>query len=291
MKRNFNVIKNLEVPKSWVENAVNIPQTAPKRKNLILKPYLIGTAASLVFAVVLSIIIFTANQHITSPISYQSTQNNSQPTSLSAGASVTTEYDEPPSTTALVEEKGTENETFPKFTENNQITELSDNTGSHEKTTDQTTVFVEPKDKQQTPTQELTNPVDTPTIPTDEPWIPIEPPVETTPTVEPTETQSVSGELFTGNIIFFPNDKLQQSEELFCHIVYDGKPMGKVFSQAESMTIDKTDGFLAICNPLNNGIEMYRGQTCDIRFYDRKLRAYYFYDVVLGTDDVVLYTQ
>ena len=122
-------------------------------------------------------------------------------------------------------------------------------------------------------------------------WIPIEPPFETTPTVEPTETQSVSGELFTGNIIFFPNDKLQQSEELFCHIVYGGKPMGKVFSQAESMTIDKTDGFLAICNPLNNGIEMYRGQTCDIRFYDRKLRAYYFYDVVLGTDDVVLYTQ
>ena len=32
MKRNFNIIKNLEVPESWVENAVNIPQTAPKRK-------------------------------------------------------------------------------------------------------------------------------------------------------------------------------------------------------------------------------------------------------------------
>ena len=291
MKRNFNVIMNLEVPESWVENAVNIPQTAPKRKKWILKPYLIGTAASLVLAVVLSVIIFAANQHITSPISYQSTQNNSQPTSLSAGAPGTTEYDEPPSTTVLVEEKGTENETFPKFTENNQITEPSNHTGSHEKTTDQTTVFVEPKDKQQTPTQELTNPVEMPTIPTDEPWIPIEPPVETTPTVEPTETQSVSGELFTRNIIFCPKDRLQQSEELFCHIVYDGKPMGKVFSQAESMTIDKTDGFLAICNPLNNGIEMYRGQTCDIRFYDRRLRAYYFYDVVLGADDVVLYTQ
>lgn len=291
MKRNFNVIMNLEVPESWVENAVNIPQTAKKRKRVILKPYLIGTAASLVIAVVLSIIIFASNQNITSPISYQSTQNNSQPTSLFAGAPGTTANDELPSTTALVEEKGTENETIPKSFENNQITEPSDNTGSHKKTTTPATVSVEPTEKQQAPTQELTDPVETPTIPTDEPWIPIEPPVETTPTVEPTETQSVSGELFTGNIIFFPNDKLQQSEELFCHIVYGGKPMGKVFSQAESMTIDKTDGFLAICNPLNNGIEMYRGQTCDIRFYDRKLRAYYFYDVVLGTDDVVLYTQ
>lgn len=291
MKRNFNVIMNLEVPESWVENAVNIPQTAKKRKRVILKPYLIGTAASLVIAVVLSIIIFATNQNITSPISYQSTQNNSQPTSLFAGAPGTTANDELPSTTALVEEKGTENETIPKSFENNQITEPSDNTGSHEKTTPPATVSVKPTEKQQPLTEQPTDPVETPTIPTDEPWIPIEPPVETTPTVEPTETQSVSGELFTGNIIFFPNDKLQQSEELFCHIVYGGKPMGKVFSQAESMTIDKTDGFLAIFNPLNNGIEMYRGQTCDIRFYDRKLRAYYFYDVVLGTDDVVLYTQ
>lgn len=196
-----------------------------------------------------------------------------------------------PSTTALVEEKDTQNETIHKSFENNQITEPSDKTDSHEKTTAQATVSVEPTEKQQIPTEEPTNSVETPTIPTDEPWMPIEPPVETTPTIEPTETQSVCGELFTGNIIFFPNDKLQQSEELFCHIIYGGKPMGKAFSQAESMTIDKTDGFLAICNPSNNGIEMYRGQTCDIRFYDRKLRAFYFYNVILGADDVVLYTQ
>lgn len=291
MKRNFNVIKNLEVPESWIENAVNIPKTAKKRKKLILNPYLIGTAASLVFVVALSCIMFFSNRQKTNPISYQSELNNTQPTSLSTNVSGTDAHNEQQPTTAFDEEKNTENETIHKSIENDQTIEPSDNINSHEKTSTQARVSIEPTENPQTPTEEPTNPIKAPTIPTDEPWIPIEPPVETTPTIEPTETQSVSGELFTGNIIFFPNDKLQQSGELFCHIIYGGKPMGKAFSQAESMTIDKTDGFLAICNPLNNGIEMYRGQTCDIRFYDRKLRAYYFYNVVLGTDDVVLYTQ
>lgn len=286
------------MPESWVENAVNIPKTAKKQKKMILKPYLIGTAASLVFAVVLSLIlIFGANQHMTIPISYQSTQNNTQPTSLSADASDTVAYDESPSTTVLAEEKSTENETLPKSFEKNQFTEPPNNTDSHEKTTTRATVSVEPTEKPQIQTEEPTKSIDTPMSPTDEPWIPIEPPVEVTspvetaPIDEPTTTQSLSGELFTGNIIFFPNEQLQQSGELFCHIIYGGKPMGKAFSQAESMTIDKTDGFLAICNPLNNGIEMHCGQTCEIRFYDRRLRAYYFYDVVLGTNDVVLYAQ
>lgn len=290
MKRNFNVIKNIEVPESWVENAVNIPKTAKRRKKLILNPSLIGTAASLVFAVALSLFVFfSTNRQITIPASNQSTQNSTQPTSLSADVSGASSLEESQPTTALAKENDTENETIYVSFENSMMTEPSDDTDSHEKTT-QATVPIEPTEKPQIQTEEPTNPIEAPTIPTEEPWVPTEPPVETTSTAEPT-TQNVSGELFTGNIIFFPNDRLQQSDELYCHIIYDGKPMGKVFSQAEEMMIDKSDGFIAIYNPLNSGIEMYCGRTCNIRFYDRKLRAYYFYDVILGTDDVVLYTQ
>lgn len=297
MKRNFNVIKNLEVPESWIENAVNIPKTAKKRKKLILNPYLIGTAASLIFVVALSCIMFFSNRQKTNLISYQSELNNTQPTSLSTNVSGTDAHNEQQPTIAFDKEKNTENETIHKSIENNQIMEPSDDIGSHEKTTTQAKVSVEPTEKTQTQTAAPTNPIEVPTIPTEEPWVPIEPlietisPDETVPTVDPTTTQSVSGELFTGNIIFFPNEQLQQSEQLYCHIVYGGKPMGKVFSQAEIMTINKSDGYRAICNPLKNGIEMHCGQTCDIRIYDRRLRAYYFYNVILSTGDVVLYTQ
>ena len=60
MKRNFNIIKNLDVPESWIENAVNIPHTATKKH---FKPYLIGTAASVV-AVSTAVLFFNSKLSI-----------------------------------------------------------------------------------------------------------------------------------------------------------------------------------------------------------------------------------
>lgn len=65
-KVNFNSLQNFEVPEGWIENALN---ASPKRKKpLLLRPYLLGTAASLV---ILSAVVLTLSFHTgdTSPLS------------------------------------------------------------------------------------------------------------------------------------------------------------------------------------------------------------------------------
>lgn len=61
----FNAAKSFEVPESWIENAVN---AKPKKKPLLLRPYLIGTAASVVLAVAVTIFAVVAtNRNVTKP--------------------------------------------------------------------------------------------------------------------------------------------------------------------------------------------------------------------------------
>lgn len=56
-KVNFNAMQSFEVPESWIENAVN---AKPQKKPIYLRPYVIGSAASVVLAVAVTIIAVIA---------------------------------------------------------------------------------------------------------------------------------------------------------------------------------------------------------------------------------------
>ena len=65
-KVNFNALKNVAVPDSWVEKALH---AKPKKKPIFLRPYFIGTAASVavVTAVVLTLLIRSGGNSPISP--------------------------------------------------------------------------------------------------------------------------------------------------------------------------------------------------------------------------------
>lgn len=56
-KVNFNAAQSFEVPESWIENAVN---AKPEKKPVYLRPYVIGSAASVVLAVAVTIFAVVA---------------------------------------------------------------------------------------------------------------------------------------------------------------------------------------------------------------------------------------
>ncbi len=53
-KVNFNSLENFEVPEEWIEKAIN---AKPKKKPLLLRPYVWGTAASIVLVAAASLFI------------------------------------------------------------------------------------------------------------------------------------------------------------------------------------------------------------------------------------------
>lgn len=53
-KVNFNSLENFEVPEEWIEKALN---AKPKKKPLLLRPYVLGTAASVVLVAAVSLLM------------------------------------------------------------------------------------------------------------------------------------------------------------------------------------------------------------------------------------------
>ena len=62
-KVNFNSLENFEVPKEWIEKALN----AKPKKKILFRPYVLGTAASLVLVTVLSLLFFKPFKQISEP--------------------------------------------------------------------------------------------------------------------------------------------------------------------------------------------------------------------------------
>ncbi len=58
-KVNFNQIKGIKTPESWIENALNIPIENKKPKPFYLKPYFLASAASVVICCALSLYVFS----------------------------------------------------------------------------------------------------------------------------------------------------------------------------------------------------------------------------------------
>ena len=84
-KPNFNQLKSVKTPESWVENALKIPTEQKKPLPLFFRPAIIGTAAGVALAAVLGVLLFMTLGRNSIPVrpSVQSTsvsQDNTTPT-------------------------------------------------------------------------------------------------------------------------------------------------------------------------------------------------------------------
>ncbi len=84
-KPNFNQLKSVKTPESWVENALKIPSEQKKPLPLFFRPAILGTAASVALAAVLGVLLFMTLGRNSIPVlpATQSTvasQDNTTPT-------------------------------------------------------------------------------------------------------------------------------------------------------------------------------------------------------------------
>ena len=133
-KVNFNSLENFEVPEEWIEKAIN---AKPKKKPLLLRPYVWGTAASIV-------LVGAASLFILKP--FKSGDSLPAAAGTTAAPTETAKADDTPASTA-----GTEPAAKPETTDSTEATKSTDapasTTGtvpSTEKTTVPSTVQTDP---------------------------------------------------------------------------------------------------------------------------------------------------
>lgn len=133
-KVNFNSLENFEVPEEWIEKAIN---AKPKKKPLLLRPYVWGTAASVVLVAAASLFILKP---------FKSGDSLPAAAGTTAAPTETAKADDTPASTA-----GTEPAAKPETTDSTEATKSNDapasTTGtvpSTEKTTVPSTVQTDP---------------------------------------------------------------------------------------------------------------------------------------------------
>ena len=133
-KVNFNSLENFEVPEEWIEKAIN---AKPKKKPLLLRPYVWGTAASIVLVAAASLFILKP---------FKSGDSLPAAAGTTAAPTETAKADDTPASTA-----GTEPAAKPETTDSTEATKSNDapasTTGtvpSTEKTTVPSTVQTDP---------------------------------------------------------------------------------------------------------------------------------------------------
>ena len=133
-KVNFNSLENFEVPEEWIEKAIN---AKPKKKPLLLRPYVWGTAASVVLVAAASLFILKP---------FKSGDSLPAAAGTTAAPTETAKADDTPASTA-----GTEPAAKPETTDSTEATKSTDapasTTGtvpSTEKTTVPSTVQTDP---------------------------------------------------------------------------------------------------------------------------------------------------
>lgn len=108
-KVNFNSLENFEVPEEWIEKAIN---AKPKKRPLLLRPYIIGTAASIVLVTAASLLLFNSlNPSNVTPVAV-STTAPTEAVTVKVPSTAATEKPTEPKTVPTTESK-TETETVP----------------------------------------------------------------------------------------------------------------------------------------------------------------------------------
>ena len=148
-KVNFNSLENFEVPEEWIEKAIN---AKPKKKPLLLRPYVWGTAASIVLVAAASLFIlkpFKSGDSL--PAAPTETAKADYTPASTAGTGPAAKPETTDSTEATKSITGTGPEAKPKTTYSTEATKSTDapasTTGtvpSTEKTTVPSTVQTDP---------------------------------------------------------------------------------------------------------------------------------------------------
>lgn len=291
-KVNFNALKNVSAPEDWVEKALH---AKPKKRPIFLRPYFIGTAASVVVvsAVVLTLLIRSGGNTPLSPKTDlfiqpstvavtendQTTMDNSATqdkveTTSSAAVSFTQAV---PSTTTAI--------TTPTETD------LSEKGMLHPTQVTQTTIPIPTN-----PTTIVSEPVVT-TAP--QPSQPVEKPTEAettvpTPQKPPLRITDVeylaqesevypSGD-YDGNLSLCFFQYLDGSESLYCHIICNGTECGELYSDDEKLIVADSERGIATYCPLSQGISISYESWIDVIFYDESGKAFRFRNIFVVPD-------
>ena len=113
-KVNFNSLESFKVPEEWIEKAIN---AKPKKKPLLLCPYVCGTAASVVLVTVTSLLLFNSLKPSSfTPVAVSTTADADAATAIApstADAEKLTEFQTAIATESKAE-PATENNTKPE---------------------------------------------------------------------------------------------------------------------------------------------------------------------------------
>ena len=268
-KVNFNALKNVAVPDSWVEKALH---AKPKKKPIFLRPYFIGTAASVavVTAVVLTLLIRSGGN---SPISPKTdlfiqpstvavTENNQAVSSTAAETATSTETDPP--------ETG-----IPHPTQGTQTTNPIPSNPTAVATDPVVTTAPQPSQPVEEPAEAET------TAPT-----PQKPPLRITDVeneVPSVEFDDLEGD-YDGNLSLFFYQYLDGSESIYCHIICNGTECGELYSDDEKMIVTDSERGIATYCPLSHGISISYRSRIDVIFYDESGKAFRFRDIFVVPD-------
>ena len=292
-KVNFNALKNVSAPESWVEKALH---AKPKKKPIFLRPYFIGTAASVVVvsAVVLTLLIHSGGNTPLSP----KTDLFIQPSTVAM-----TENNETTMDNSATQDKveTTSNDTV-------SFTQAVDSTAAASTTSTETDPLekgiLHPTQGAQTTIPLPTNPttvVSDPVVTTaPQPSQPDEKPTEaetTAPTpqkpplrITDVEYLAPASELdypsgdYDGNLSLYFFHYLDVSDSIYCHIICNGTECGELYSDDEKMIVADSEKGTATYCPLSQGISISYESRIDVIFYDESGEAFRFRDVFVVPD-------
>lgn len=304
---NFNQLKSVKTPDSWIEKAVNIPKTNKKPIPFFIKPYFIGSVACLVICCVLSLLVFfNFNNSAPVPVAPVDKTSDSQ-NDTSANVSDSTLPTENPNSNQISDStylgfiSPFTSYTNPINNNSNSIVsgETTPSTSKNSSTSPSSaTQSNNPTPGATSSNSSTTKPVAT--EPTESPQV-TEPNTKP-PIVNPTEYPTISGgptknpqapveNYFYGGISFNAkeNSVFSQYDNLYCHIVsINGASYSSKFSSAEKATKTMTgNSFIANYVPTLKNINLLYGEYYVI-FYDEHGHSL-TYTCYLGSKNINIY--
>ena len=291
-KVNFNALKNVSAPESWVEKALH---AKPKKKPIFLRPYFIGTAASVVVvsAVVLTLLIHSGWNTPLSP----KTDLFIQPSTVAVTENEETTMDN----SATHDKVETTSREAVSYTQGETSTTAASTTSTetdplekgilHPTQGAQTTVPLPTN-----PTTVVSDPIVTtapqPSQPDEKPTeaettapTPLKPPLRITDVehLTPAFEDDIAGD-YDGNLSLRFFQYLDGSESIYCHIICNGSEFGELYSDDEKMIVTDSERVTATYCPLSQGISISYGSRIDVIFYDESGKAFRFRNIFVVPD-------
>lgn len=319
-KVNFNQLKSVKTPESWVDRAINIPKEK-KKIPLYRNPYIIASAACFVFCCALCSVIFASFNVNFTPMTAPPKINS---TSNTVPDGSTPSYTNP-SFPAIIQGNSANGENFTNPLHNlfpfatgsasallrpsnapsipgqkptatvPKDSEASSETGGSTGATGGTVAPTEPD----IPSQPITEPSEATESPETPPTTPIEPEI-TRPWEPPTQHPTIqeettmgapSSEYYMDTISLILSDKsdFDINSNIYCHIEStSGKQYSVKYSNSE-LAYYKNTGKKAVCfSPIYKGIYIDINKDYFVTFYDSKGNSRTFL-VYLGNIRVTVY--